>query len=80
VSEPKKRPGALWMLFYGRRRGGFPWLLACVGLVVLVAGLSFALVAGPDWSRAAFPIFFGVLILGAIAFAVAAWLRPRKRR
>ena len=80
MSEPKKRPSALWLMFYGRRRRGFPWLLAWVGLAVLAAALSFALVAGPDLSRAAFPIFFGLLILGAIVFAIAAWLRPRKRR
>ena len=80
MNEPKKRPGALWLMFYGRRRRGFPWLLVWVGLGVLVAALSFGLVAGPDLSRAAFPIFFGLLIVGAIVFAVAAWLRPRKRR
>lgn len=80
MSEPKKRPGALWLLFYGRRRRGFPWLLVCVGLVVVVAALSFSLVRGADLSRAAFPIFFGLLILGAIVFAVVAWLRPRRRR
>lgn len=80
MSEPKKRPGALWLLFYGRRRRGFPWLLACVVLVVVLAALSFSLVPGADLSRAAFPIFFGLLIAGAIVFAVVAWLRPRKRR
>jgi purine-cytosine permease-like protein len=80
VSEPKKRPGALWLLFYGRRRRGFPWLLVWVGVAVVLAGLSFGLVAGPDISRAVFPISFGVLILGAVAFAVAAWLWPRRRR
>jgi hypothetical protein len=80
MSEPKKRPGALWLFFYGRRRRGFPWLLASVGFGVLLASLSFGLVAGPDVSRAAFPIFFGLLILGALVFAIAAWLRPRSRR
>ena len=80
MSQPKKRPGAMWMFFYGRRRRGFPWLLAWVALAVMVAALSFGLVAGPDVSRAAFPIFFGLLILGAIVFAIAAWLRPRSRR
>lgn len=80
MSEPKKRPGVLWQMFYGRRRRGFPWLLAWVGLGVLVAALSFGLGAGPDFSRAAFPIFFGLLIFGAIVFAIVAWLRPRKRR
>ena len=80
MSEPKKRPGALWLLFYGRRRRGFPWLLACVGAGVVLAALTFGLVAGPDISRAVFPISFGLLMLGAIVFAIAAWLRPRGRR
>jgi hypothetical protein len=79
VSKPKKPPRALWLFFYGRRRRGFPWLLAWVTLGVLLAALSFGLVAGPDLSRAVFPIFFGLLILGAIVFAITAWLRPRKR-
>jgi len=80
LSEPKKRPGPLWLLFYGRRRRGFPWLLAWVGLGTVLGALTFGLVGGPDMSRALFPILAGVLIVAALAFAVAAWLRPRRRR
>ena len=77
---PKKRPGALWMLFYGRRRRGFPWLLAGVLLAVLVLALLFALPggAGVSWTLAA--LLFGFLLVGALAFALVAVLRPRRRR
>jgi len=79
VSEPKKRPGVLWLLFYGRRRRGFPWLLAGVLAAILAFALLFALPGGADVSRAIAAVVFGVLLLGAIALAVVAVLRPRRR-
>jgi hypothetical protein len=79
LSAPKKRPGALWLLFYGRQRRGFPWLLAWVAVGVLLGALTFRLVGGPDVSRAVFPIVASALILAALVMAVAAWLRPRRR-
>jgi uncharacterized membrane protein HdeD (DUF308 family) len=75
-----KRPNFLWMLFYGRARRGFPWLLALVILAVLLGAASFRVFGGPDMSRAAFPIFVGVLLVAALVFAIVASLRPRKRR
>jgi len=75
-----KRPNALWMLFYGRARRGFPWLLGFVTVAVLLGALSFRVFGGPDTWRAAFPIFVGVLLVGALAFAIFASVRPRKRR
>ncbi len=75
-----KRPNALWMLFYGRARRGFPWLLGLVMVGVLVGALTFRLVGGPDIWRAVFPIFVGVLVLAALVFAIVASVRPRKRR
>ena len=80
MSEPKKRPGALWMLFYGRQRRGFPWLLMWVGLAVLLGAVAFRVVGGPDAWRTVFPIFVGVLVIAALVLAVAASLRPRRRR
>lgn len=80
MSEPKKRPGALWMLFYGRQRRGFPWLLFWVGVVVLLGALAFRLVGGPDVWRAVFPIFSVVLIGLALVVALVAPFIPRKRR
>jgi uncharacterized membrane protein len=80
VSEPKKRPGRLWLLFYGRQRRGFPWLL--VGLVVVVAALALSF-AVPGWAemwRTVVPVVFGLLIVAALVAAIAAAFRPRRRR
>ena len=79
MSEPKKRPGALWLLFYGRRRRGFPWLLVAVLAAILVLGLFFAIPGGADVSRAVAGVVFGLLIAGAVVLAVIAVLRPRRR-
>lgn len=79
MSEPKKRPGFWWLLFYGRRRRGFPWLLATLGVLVLLLALIFALPGGADISRVVAASVFGLLLVGGIAFAVLAVLRPRRR-
>ena len=75
-----KRPGFFWMLFYGRARRGFPWLLGLVIAAVLLGALTFRVFGGPDISRAAFPIFVGALLVAALVFAIVASVRPRKRR
>ena len=67
------------MLFYGRQRRGFPWLLVWVGISVLLGALSFRLVGGPDVWRSIYPMLAGALIVAALVIAVAAWLRPRRR-
>ena len=68
------------MLFYGRRRRGFPWLLGGVLFALLVLGLTFAIPGGVDVWRAVAPALFGVLIVGALLAALVASLRPRRRR
>ena len=80
MNTPKKKPGALWLLFYGRPRRGFPWLLAAVFLVVVVLALTFAVPGGVDMWRAVFPIVVGALLLAALVFAIVATVRPRRRR
>ena len=80
MSTPKKKPGVLWMLFYGRRRRGFPWLLAGLLFALLVLGLTFAIPGGVDMWRAIAPFLFGGLLLFALLAGVAASLRPRRRR
>jgi len=80
VSAPKKRPGALWMLFYGRRRRGFPWLLAGVLLAVVLLALLFAVPGGAAASWLVAIALFGFLLVGALVFAVLAVLLPRGRR
>jgi Na+/melibiose symporter-like transporter len=79
VSEKKRRPSALWLFFYGRRRRGFPWLLVGVFAAVLLFALVFALPGGSDLARTIAAVVFGLLIVGAIVLAVVAVLRPRRR-
>ncbi len=67
------------MLFYGRRRRGFPWLLAGVLAAILVFALVFAIPGGADVSRAVAGVAFGLLLAGAVALAIVAVLRPRRR-
>ena len=75
----KKRPGLLWLLFYGRQRRGVPWLLIAVMVGVVLLGLTFAVPGGADVWRSVAPIVIGVLLLAAIVAAIAAMLRPRRR-
>ena len=75
----KKRPGPLWLLFYGRQRRGVPWLLIAVILGVLLLALTFALPGAADMWRSVAPVILGVLLVVAIVAAIAAMLRPRRR-
>jgi hypothetical protein len=75
----KKRPGPLWLLFYGRQRRGVPWLLIAVIVSVVLLGLTFALPGAADMWRSVAPVILGVLLLVAILAAIAAILRPRRR-
>jgi len=79
VREPRKRPGRLWLLFYGRQRRGVPWLFIGVIIAVLVLGLTFALPGAADMWRSIAPLLIGVLLVAAIVGAIAAILRPRRR-
>ena len=80
MSEPKKRPGPLWLFFYGRRRKGFPGLLVMVMVAIVVLAFSFAPPGGADMWRTVAPVVFGLLILCALVAAIVAALRPRRRR
>ncbi len=75
----KKRPGRLWLFFYGRQRRGVPWLLIAVVVGVVLLALTFALPGGPEIWRSVAPLIIGVLLVGAIVAAIAAILRPRRR-
>ena len=76
----KRRPGPLWMFFYGRPRRGFPWLLVGVLLAVLVFGVTFAIPGGADVSRAVVVVVGGLLLGAALTLAVVAVVAPRRRR
>lgn len=75
----KKRPGRLWLLFYGRQRRGVPWLLIAVLTGIVLLALTFAVPGGPELWRAVAPVLMGVLLVAAIVAAIVAVLRPRRR-
>ena len=75
----KKRPGRLWLFFYGRQRRGVPWLLITVIVGVVLLALTFALPGGAELWRSVAPVLIGLLLVGAIVAAIAAVLRPRRR-
>ncbi len=75
----RKRPGRLWLFFYGRARRGFPWLLVGVLVAVLVFAFLFAIPGGSDLSRTLGGVALGVLLLGAAAFVIAVAFFPRRR-
>jgi peptidoglycan/LPS O-acetylase OafA/YrhL len=80
MTDPKKRPGPLWLFFYGRQRRGFPWLLVVLMVVIAALALTFAIPGGADMWRAVAPIIFGLVLVVALVAAIAAALRPRRRR
>ena len=65
----RPRPGRLWLFFYGRRRRGFPGLLA--GLLVLLGllALTFAIPGAAELSRR-----LGLLPVGLVALLLLAAL------
>jgi len=65
----RQRPGRLWLFFYGRRRRGFPALLAGLLAVLVLLALSFALPGAADLSR-----WLGLLPLALVALLVLAAL------
>ena len=74
----KKRPGLLFMFFYGRARRGFPWLLVATLLAVVVLALIFALPGGPDLARFS-AVLFGLPLVGGLVIAILAVVFPRRR-
>jgi hypothetical protein len=78
----RRRPGRLWLFFYGRKRRGFPGLLVALLVSVVVLGAVYGLPHGADLSR--FVILLTVsalvlLILAALALVAIAAIRPPRR-
>ena len=71
----KKRPGPLWLFFYGRQRRGFPWLL--FGIVIAVIALTIGFRVPLPFVGLA---FIALLLVGTIVAVLAALFRPRKTR
>jgi len=80
---PRRRPGRLWLFFYGRRRSGFPGLLVAILVLAVVLGLAYGLPGGADLSRLVILVSAAalvLLILASLILVAFAWLRPRGRR
>ena len=79
----KRRPGRLWLFFYGRRRRGFPGLLVGLLALAVLLGLAYGVPGGADLSRWVLVLSAGgllLLIVASLALVVFAWRRPRGRR
>ena len=75
----RRRPGPLWLFFYGRRRRGFPGLLVGVLALAVILSLTFATRVGTaisHWIGIGFLVLIALLALVALAVALAASLRP----
>ena len=78
----RRRPGRLWLLFYGRKRRGFPGLLVGLLALVVVLGALFGLPYGADLSRYAIVVAISalvLLILASLALVAIAAVRPPRR-
>ncbi len=79
----KRRPGRLWLFFYGRRRRGFPGLLVGLAALAVLLGLAYGVPGGADLSRWVLLVSAGALVLlivASLALVAFAWRRPRGRR
>jgi len=79
-----RRPGRLWLFFWGRKRRGFPGLLVGLVAAAVLLGLLYGLPGGADASRWAIVFTAAVLvllILASLALVVVALIRgPGGRR
>jgi peptidoglycan/LPS O-acetylase OafA/YrhL len=78
----RKRPGRLWLFFYGRKRRGFPGLLVALLVTVVVLGALFGLPHGADLSHLAIVLTVSalvLLILASLVLVAIAAIRPPRR-
>lgn len=80
----KKRPGRLWLFFWGRKRRGFPGLLVAIVVTLLVLGALYGrLPDGAELSRWFYAVTFTGLLLVIIAsfvLVVIGFVRPPRGR
>ena len=79
----KRRPGRLWLFFYGRKRRGFPGLLVSLLAAAVLLGLLYGLPGGADLSRwfiVATVVALVGLLLGSLALVAVAAVRSPGRR
>lgn len=67
------------MLFYGRQRRGFPFLLIAMLVVIVALAFGFANPQAAEFARDYLGLLFIVLLAGAVLVAFLAVVRPRRR-
>jgi hypothetical protein len=78
----RRRPGRLWLFFYGRKRRGFPGLLVGLLALAVLLGALFGLPRGADVSRLAIVVTVSallLLVLASLALVLVAAIRPGRR-
>lgn len=83
----KKKPGRLWLFFWGKKRKGFPGLMVGTIVILIVLGLAFGL-APHGFDVLGFLFLLPVLALVGVCVAAIAVtilvatgvLKPRDRR
>ncbi len=79
----KRRPGRLWLLFFGKKRRGFPELLAITLVALAVLALAFAIPGFADLARYLPALTIAalvILIVGSLVLVGLALVRQRGRR
>lgn len=79
---PRRRPGRLWLLFWGRKRRGFPGLLAALLGLLLALALLFGFPGAAAFSRYWLLVSIGLLLLliaASLALVVVTAIRPPRR-
>jgi hypothetical protein len=79
----RKRPGWLWLFFWGRKRRGFPGLLVGLLVAAIVLGLIYGLPGGAEGSRWTIVLTVAVLvllILASLGLVLVAAMRELGRR
>ena len=78
----RRRPGRLWLFFYGRRRRGFPGLLVGLLVAAVALGALYGLPHGADLSRVFIVLTLAalaLLLLASLALVAIAAIRPPRR-
>lgn len=78
-----RRPSRLWLLFWGKKRRGYPGLLTVIVIAAVAGALTARSNLGYDlgyWLGIALIVVLGLITLGALVAAIYGALRPRGRR
>ncbi|HEV2953973.1 MAG TPA: hypothetical protein VG015_07770 [Candidatus Dormibacteraeota bacterium] len=79
----RRRPSWIWLFFWGRKRGGFPWLMVVVVLLPIGLAISYSMpggVGGTRWVGIAFTAVVVLVTITALGAGLWALFQSRSRR